>query len=460
MAPSSKGSEVILHMYDISGGIAPYVSPLLLFGMERGIWHTGIVVFGYEYYWCGDICTDFPGRTPFGLPSEVLRLGTTLRTERETDKWLNTLWEEFNEQSYDLFRKNCNHFCDKLSMFLVAQHIPEEVLKQGERAAGSPFASMIQGYLAPPLSETPEGVPLSLSAAPPLKKDLKLDPFLRNARQDPFLEGRYVLEKGSTSIVKESALTASNEKRLLASDAGSVKLAAANKVAEEPGYLSVTLTTSSADMPGKSAPSAPLTNDTDERESRSTPIQRQRTFQSQAVSERTPEASLVVGGHAREERGESLLLSAIAPVPPVLDRASQRKVESVNHHYLRESLAADDASVTSRGSASVASTRASGSRPLAAVSGEWQASSSSSNSGCSSSSRRLVVSCNEPSLAPRALKGTGLEALPEGQLVSHTSSQIPAGLAAPSLNTACSFVRSPTLAPRQTLLIGSALHQR
>lgn len=32
-----------------------------------GIWHTGIVVYGKEYYFGGGISYDPPGRTPFGM---------------------------------------------------------------------------------------------------------------------------------------------------------------------------------------------------------------------------------------------------------------------------------------------------------------------------------------------------------------------------------------------------------
>ena len=32
----------------------------------NGVWHTGIVIHGYEYYYGGGISYDLPGKTPFG----------------------------------------------------------------------------------------------------------------------------------------------------------------------------------------------------------------------------------------------------------------------------------------------------------------------------------------------------------------------------------------------------------
>jgi hypothetical protein len=31
-----------------------------------GVWNTGIIVYGKEFYFGGGICYDLPGHTPFG----------------------------------------------------------------------------------------------------------------------------------------------------------------------------------------------------------------------------------------------------------------------------------------------------------------------------------------------------------------------------------------------------------
>jgi len=70
------GNEVKLYIYDISNGMAAQFSPMIGFPLE-GIWHTGIVVFGWEYFYGGGITYDVPGMTPFGSPVKTITLGHT-----------------------------------------------------------------------------------------------------------------------------------------------------------------------------------------------------------------------------------------------------------------------------------------------------------------------------------------------------------------------------------------------
>lgn len=70
-------SKVQLHVYDLTGGMAKQMSKSFL-GIEiEGVWHTGVVVFGKEYFYGGGICWDTPGKTPYGNPFRTIDLGDT-----------------------------------------------------------------------------------------------------------------------------------------------------------------------------------------------------------------------------------------------------------------------------------------------------------------------------------------------------------------------------------------------
>lgn len=125
--------EVTLHLYDLSRGVANALSPWLLPEPLEGIWHTGLVVYGKEYYFGGDIYYDSPGETGFGRPRLSIHMGTTLRQRDELHAFIvDELKPVFTREAYDAARNNCNHFTDRVCMFLVGKHIPEEVLRQPE----------------------------------------------------------------------------------------------------------------------------------------------------------------------------------------------------------------------------------------------------------------------------------------------------------------------------------------
>jgi hypothetical protein len=75
--------EVQLHIYDVSQGMAKQFSGMILGKTIDGVWHTGIVVYGKEYYFGGGISYDPPSRTPFGisiLKILLLAIGPPLKT--------------------------------------------------------------------------------------------------------------------------------------------------------------------------------------------------------------------------------------------------------------------------------------------------------------------------------------------------------------------------------------------
>ncbi|CAJ1361599.1 unnamed protein product [Effrenium voratum] len=130
-----KRYKVYLWMYDISDGFAARWSWLLLGQSFKGIWHTGVVVEwpdrSSEFWFGGKVFESKPGTTPFGEPMEKRFLGHTYKKRTETWEFLTRhCASEFTRENYDVLTHNCNHFSEKLSMFLRNEHIPDEVLKQ------------------------------------------------------------------------------------------------------------------------------------------------------------------------------------------------------------------------------------------------------------------------------------------------------------------------------------------
>jgi len=119
--------RVELYLYDLSKRVVQYISPVLVGHQEEGIWHSGIVVFGREYFYQGIICESEPGKTDFGVPTKTVQLGFTLRTKDELERMLTGLAPKFQPHLYDALRHNCNDLSDAVAEFLLGRHIPNSV---------------------------------------------------------------------------------------------------------------------------------------------------------------------------------------------------------------------------------------------------------------------------------------------------------------------------------------------
>ncbi len=71
-------TDLYLYVYDLSKGMAKQFSALFLGKHFDGVWHTGIVAFGQEWFFGNDgIDSCHPKGTILGEPNEMLHLGKT-----------------------------------------------------------------------------------------------------------------------------------------------------------------------------------------------------------------------------------------------------------------------------------------------------------------------------------------------------------------------------------------------
>uniref|UniRef100_A0A7S2I963 PPPDE domain-containing protein n=1 Tax=Alexandrium andersonii TaxID=327968 RepID=A0A7S2I963_9DINO len=136
--------EVQLNIYDLSKGRAQQLSRWLPIPELDGLWHSGLVVFGWEYFYCGDVICALPGRTIFGPPCKNITLGHTLRQRAELHQFIvQEIKPAFTRDKYDTLNHNCNHFSDRLCGWLGCKRLPKEILQQHVKILEAPFAKAV-----------------------------------------------------------------------------------------------------------------------------------------------------------------------------------------------------------------------------------------------------------------------------------------------------------------------------
>lgn len=129
---------VVLHLYDLSKGMAQSV------GNVEGIWHTGVVVFELEYFYNGRVVHDTPNASDFGKASKALDMGWTLYKQEELHDYVcDNLTPLFTLDSYDTLSNNCNHFTDKVLLFLVGRSLQKDILQQEDKILAMPGMKML-----------------------------------------------------------------------------------------------------------------------------------------------------------------------------------------------------------------------------------------------------------------------------------------------------------------------------
>ncbi|CAI5477470.1 unnamed protein product [Closterium sp. Yama58-4] len=152
--------SVVLHVYDLSHGLARQLSQTLLGTAIDAVYHTGVVAYGTEYWFGAGIQRGVPGRTDFGPPMEAIRLGCTEIPRDLFEQFLADISANYSPQRYSLLSHNCNHFSDEVAHFLLGRGIPTRILDLPRHVLSSP-----QGALLAPLLQQLETT-LKYGAAP------------------------------------------------------------------------------------------------------------------------------------------------------------------------------------------------------------------------------------------------------------------------------------------------------
>jgi hypothetical protein len=139
--------SVTLHVYDLSMGMAASLSHSLLGQQLDGLWHTGVVVHGFEYFYGGGIQKLTPAAVTqqFGLaPVRRENLGVTTKTVAELHAFLRTIEAKYNQTTYSLFHNNCNNFSDDVAKFLLGGvGIPADIVDLPAQVLSTPMGQVL-----------------------------------------------------------------------------------------------------------------------------------------------------------------------------------------------------------------------------------------------------------------------------------------------------------------------------
>ncbi|KAI9115935.1 hypothetical protein K1719_012865 [Acacia pycnantha] len=140
---AEEGHRVALNVYDLSQGLARQLSSTFLGKSIEAVWHTGIVVYGNEYYFGGGIQYSPAGSTPYGTPLRVVELGVTHVPKDVFETYLDEISPRYTAETYNLLTHNCNNFSNEIAQFLVGTSIPDYILQLPNEVMSSPMGHLI-----------------------------------------------------------------------------------------------------------------------------------------------------------------------------------------------------------------------------------------------------------------------------------------------------------------------------
>eukprot|EP00916_Digyalum_oweni_P027096 GHVL01044459.1.p1 GENE.GHVL01044459.1~~GHVL01044459.1.p1 ORF type:complete len:410 (+),score=100.62 GHVL01044459.1:44-1231(+) len=142
---------VILHVYDLSQGMMKQMSRTLLGKHFDGLWHTGVVYLGNEYFFGGGIQKMSPQQVwsvTGARPVQTLNLGESNKSEFELSAFLTSENKNWTSETYDLIKHNCNDFTNAVAKYLLnGTGIPQHILDLPKEAMSTPMGSMLANMM-------------------------------------------------------------------------------------------------------------------------------------------------------------------------------------------------------------------------------------------------------------------------------------------------------------------------
>eukprot|EP00041_Stephanoeca_diplocostata_P005206 m.57976 g.57976 ORF g.57976 m.57976 type:complete len:191 (-) comp15634_c0_seq1:49-621(-) len=140
---------VQVYVYDLSHGMMAAMSQQFLGKKLDGLWHTGIHVYGKEYFFGGGIQSTAPGMSPAGRPHRIVDIGNTEVPLWMFEQYLEGISSQYTQETYNLLSNNCNNFTDDCAKFLTGKGAPSYVTELPSEFMNTPL-----GTLMTPLIDT------------------------------------------------------------------------------------------------------------------------------------------------------------------------------------------------------------------------------------------------------------------------------------------------------------------
>jgi hypothetical protein len=142
--------RVQLLVYDLTQGMAAAMSQGILGQRIEGVWHTGVQIYGLEFYFGGGIQCDAQGyfaRSRGMNPTHTIEMGNTNKTLAELQAFVSSIRSRFTAFTYDLLNNNCNHFSSEVCKFLLNKPAPSFVMDQANIIFSTPGGAMLKPLL-------------------------------------------------------------------------------------------------------------------------------------------------------------------------------------------------------------------------------------------------------------------------------------------------------------------------